>query len=380
MIGYTTLATLLATVALVRGAPVPMGTGQGGAVTVDVDAASTAVLTTVSRKELCYLEFAVKTEIAHTRYAKDQLIKDTEGKDVVLNDGYKKDESGRETYYVSYCYASGSVKGSTSESKKGESTTNANPFAQVIDGLDIKSNAGFGGSSGLLASLVSGGGLLKKRQMLDGLGGLGGSPLDGSFGSPLSSFGSSPLDALSSPLGSSPLGGTSPLGGSSSFGGFSPQSGGIVNPANNFKPSSAIQNIGSSDDLASQRGLIGDRGRNFGNLGDGRSGGFFQEDASIPSSTVASAPVRPSAYHVRQSSVDEDVIHSDSRQTTAASPNRRTAARTTSLSASRSSFVPVELAQPDGPTIAVAAVSQATPASEAPEYSIQTIAPTSAVA
>ncbi|BGP45696.1 hypothetical protein JCM10450v2_001526 [Rhodotorula kratochvilovae] len=401
MLRCATFAALFATLALVRAAPIPADT-KGTSVTVVVDAASKAAVATVSYKELCYLEFKLQAgesscsappkklsltrllrhaEKAQTRYTKDQLIKDTDGKDVVLNDGYKKDESGRETYYVSYCYASSSVKGSTSENKQRDSTTTANPFVDIIDGMNIQSGAGFGGSSGLLASLVGGGsggasGLLKKRQMLDGLGGLDGSsfgrsPFGGSLGgslggSPLSSFGSSPLESLDSPFGSSsPFGDSSPLGGDSLLGGG-------VNPAANFDPSSAIKSIGSSDQLASQNGLIGDGGRNLGNLGEGRGG----EDAALPSSAPSSAPNRPSTYHARQSSVDEEILHSDSRQTITSVPSRLSGARTTSASAPRSSFVPVQLAQPGGPTIAVAAVSQATPTAEGQEYSIQTVVPT----
>ncbi|TNY20662.1 hypothetical protein DMC30DRAFT_244056 [Rhodotorula diobovata] len=157
---------------LVRCAPLPAGT-NGLAATVAVNSAASAAVAEVSHKELCYLEFLLETAV---QFAKDQVIKDTDGRNVFLNDGFKSDSTGREVYYVSYCYASSSVKGSTSESKMGDSTTLSNPFADIIDGLGIQSNVGFGGRGGLLASLVGGSGggtasgLLRKRQLFNGLG------------------------------------------------------------------------------------------------------------------------------------------------------------------------------------------------------------------
>ncbi|GAA5939120.1 hypothetical protein JCM3775_003186 [Rhodotorula graminis] len=379
MVACAVLAILF--VVLGHAAPLP-GDIKGLATSVKVDSATSAALAEVSAKELCYLEFVYEADAAATRFTKDQLIKDSksrssDGKTVLLNDGYKEDSTGREVYYLSYCYASSSVKGSTSESKKGDSTTTTNPFADIIEGLGIQSGAGFGGSGGILESLVGGGGgagkasgLLRKRQLLgDGFGGgLGGSsPLGGS------SFGTSPLGG--SPFSSSPLS-SSPLdvidGGS---------------PAGNFDATNAIQGIGkggSSDALAGQSGLLdGERGSGptFGNLGEGRGGGGIQGGGDDSTRPTSGPENKPTGFHIRQSSIDESILHSDSRKTNTV-PSRLASAAAATRTSSPSSFVPVELAKSGGPTIAVAVASQppiplsSDGPSQAQQFSIQTIQPT----
>ncbi|GAA5849394.1 hypothetical protein JCM9279_000889 [Rhodotorula babjevae] len=367
-------------IALVHAAPVP-----GLATTVKIDSATNAALAEVSHKELCYLQFiyeagALTPNMTATRFTKDQLIKDTDGKDVVLNDGFKQDSTGRESYFVSYCYASNNVKGSTSQSKKGDSTTTTNPFSDIIEGLGIQSGAGFGGSGGILERLVGGGGggagtasgLLRKRQLLGGgFGGLGGSSVgDSPLGG--SSFGSSPLDGSSfgSSLSSSPLDGLD--GGS---------------PTDNFDATKAIQGVngGSSDALAGQSGLLdgggGGNGPSFG-LGEVRGAGGSQgggDDSTRPTSEPEN---KPTGFHIRQSSLDESILHSDSRKTNTV-PSRLASAAAATRTSSSSSFVPVELAKSGGPTIAVAIASHppiplsssGSPA-QAQESSIQTIQPT----
>ncbi|GAA5905295.1 hypothetical protein JCM8208_003807 [Rhodotorula glutinis] len=352
----------LMAVVLVHAAPVP-DDAKGLATSAKVDSATSAALAEVSHKELCYLEFKYQA---------------ADGKTVILNDGFKEDSNGREIYYLSYCYVSSSVKGSTSQSKKGDSTTTTNPFADIIGGLGIQSGAESGGSGGILESLVGGGGgagtasgLLRKRQLLgDGFGGIGGSsfgdsPLDGS------SFGTSPLSdsSLDSPLSSSPL---DVLDGGS--------------PADNIDPTKAIQGIGkggSSDALAGQSGLLGGErggGPSFGNLGEGRGGGGMQEGDGSTSPT-SEPESKPTGFHVRQSSIDESIMHSDSRQTDTV-PSRLASAAAATRTSPSASFVPVELAKSGGPTIAVAVASQPPipPSSVAPaqaqEFSIQTIQPT----
>jgi len=236
-----------------------------------------------------------------------------DGKDVILNDGVKLDSTGRESYFVSYCYTSSNVKGSTSESASclpvrlglllvrptdellpqarrataRQRPTRSPTLSTVSTSSRARASAAAAGSSrassaaeeaererragscarGSSSAVAS----VRPRALSTRLqepadvvpvraGGLGGSSFGGSplGGSPL---GGSPFD---SPLSSSPL---DVLDGGS--------------PADNFDATKAVQGVGSgsSDALAGQSGLLGDErgnGPSFGNLDAGRGGGDSQ--------------------------------------------------------------------------------------------------------
>ncbi|GAA6001930.1 uncharacterized protein JCM10292_005979 [Rhodotorula paludigena] len=269
----------------------PVADFAGAAVGVDVDAATKAAVADISYKELCFLEFTYDAESAVLKYTKDQLIKDEDGKDVVLNDGFKRDEKDREVYYVSYCYKQNEAHGKTSENSYGTSSTTGDPFLDVVDKLGIQSSAGFGGHSGVLANLVSGGRgfdstamSLRHRRQFGSVGSGLSSPFDSSI--PFGAYDSSPFD---SPLSSNAL------------------------PDVSTDPNELLEGASA--------GFPGSGGRNFGQLGEsnggfgaagGAGGGLFgNRDSPSPSSSSAI----PSVYRWKDSTVSEERLYSDSRQT-----------------------------------------------------------------
>ncbi|TNY19253.1 hypothetical protein DMC30DRAFT_418071 [Rhodotorula diobovata] len=58
----------------------------------------------VSQKEVCFMELYKAEDVSSLSYTKETLVKDEFSRSVYLTDGYKKDESGAEYYYKSFCY------------------------------------------------------------------------------------------------------------------------------------------------------------------------------------------------------------------------------------------------------------------------------------
>ncbi|BGP29678.1 hypothetical protein JCM10296v2_001417 [Rhodotorula toruloides] len=156
MLLYATLATLLAWSGLLSAAPAP----DTGGTASNLDASSKASVATVAYQEMCYLTLFDAEEVTSLKYGKDTVAQGENGQDVYINDGYKKDSSGKEYYYEEACYKSSKVDGKTQSSKvASSSTTNSSPFSSLVGTLGLED-----GVSGFLSGLVSGDSL--------GLGGL----------------------------------------------------------------------------------------------------------------------------------------------------------------------------------------------------------------
>lgn len=144
----------------------------------------------------------------------------------------------------------------------GTSSTTGNPFLDVVDKLGIQSSAGFGGHSGVLANLVSGGrgfdstamSLRHKRQF-------------GSVGAFL--FAAVRLLAAHLPT-SAGSGLSSPFGSSVPFGAYD------SSPFDSPLSSNALPDVSTDPNElleGASAGFPGSGGRNFGQLGES-NGGF----------------------------------------------------------------------------------------------------------
>ncbi|GAA6033430.1 hypothetical protein NBRC10512_005980 [Rhodotorula toruloides] len=148
MLLYAVLATLLTCSGIVSAAPAP---DTGGAAS-SLDASSKASVATVAYQEICYLTLFDAEDITSLKYGKDTLAQDENGQDVYINDGYKKDSSGKEYYYEEACYKSSKVDGKTqSNTVASSSTTDSRPFSSLIGTLGLDD-----GVSGFLSGLTSG--------------------------------------------------------------------------------------------------------------------------------------------------------------------------------------------------------------------------------
>ncbi|BGP67987.1 hypothetical protein NBRC10513v2_001308 [Rhodotorula toruloides] len=149
MLLYATLAVIFACSGLVSAAP---ATAAAGGTASSLDASSKAFAAAVSYQETCYLTLFDADEYTSLKYEN--------GQDVYINDGYKKDSSGKEYYYEEACYKSSKVDGKTQSNKvASSSTTDNSPFSSLIGTLGVDDSV-----SGFLSGLVSGDSL--------GLGGL----------------------------------------------------------------------------------------------------------------------------------------------------------------------------------------------------------------
>ncbi|BGP18888.1 hypothetical protein JCM10213_003013 [Rhodosporidiobolus nylandii] len=131
-----TLATLAS---LAVASPLPGGGGEPD-ISVGSKLAEKQHSKKVSLKEVCYLELFADVENHKVLFEKEIKIQDDYGKDVYVNDGYKKDENNVLFYFKEFCYKDFNFAEHNEETvKKSGASISADELKKLINNKDVTS-------------------------------------------------------------------------------------------------------------------------------------------------------------------------------------------------------------------------------------------------